>query len=127
MRIVPPALLLLALSSCSALTGGAPEKTYVVFFTERSTAIDAAGQKVIADAARESKASPSKPVTVLGFTDSVGSAAADQTLSSERAQSVADALVADGIPTSTIRREGRGQTHEDPGVASRRVEIAVGD
>ena len=127
MRIVPPALLLLALSSCSAMTGGSPEKTYVVFFTERSTAIDTAGQKVIGDAARESKAAPSKPVVVLGYTDSVGSAAADQTLSSERAETVAEALIADGVPSTSIRREGRGQTHEDPGVASRRVEIAVGE
>ena len=127
MRIVPPALLLLALSSCSGLMNSAPEKTYVVFFTERSTTIDGAGLKVIADAARESKASPAKPVTVLGYTDSVGSAAADQTLSAERAEVVAEALIADGIPSATVRREGRGQTHEDPGVASRRVEIAVGN
>jgi outer membrane protein OmpA-like peptidoglycan-associated protein len=127
MRIMPPVILLLALASCSVLMGPKPEPTYVVFFTERSTALDDAALKVIADAAKQAKAGTPKTVTVLGYTDSAGNMTADQQLSSERAESVAGALVADGVASDMIRREGRGQTHEDPGVASRRVEIAVGD
>jgi outer membrane protein OmpA-like peptidoglycan-associated protein len=126
MRIIPP-LLLLALSSCAILTGHKPEPTYVVFFTERSTALDDAALKVVADAAKDAKAGTPKTVTVLGYTDSAGNVTADQALSAERAESVAGALVSDGVASDMIRREGRGQTHEDPGVASRRVEIAVGD
>jgi outer membrane protein OmpA-like peptidoglycan-associated protein len=126
MRIIPP-LLLLALSSCAVLTGQKPAPTYVVFFTERSTALDDAALKVVADAAKDAKAGTPKIVTVLGYTDSAGNATADQALSSERAETVASALVSDGVASDMIRREGRGQTHEDPGVASRRVEIAVGD
>jgi outer membrane protein OmpA-like peptidoglycan-associated protein len=127
MRIMLPAILLLALASCAVLTGRKPEPTYVVFFTEHSTAIDGAALKVIADAAQAARAGTPKVVTVLGYTDSAGNATADQALSSERAESVAGALMADGVASDMIRREGRGQTHEDPGVASRRVEIAVGD
>jgi outer membrane protein OmpA-like peptidoglycan-associated protein len=127
MRIVPPALLLLALSGCALLTGHR-EPTYIIFFTERSTALDDAARKVIADAAKDARAGATpKTVTVLGYTDSAGNRTADQELSSERAESVAQALVSDGVASDMIRREGRGQTHEDPGVASRRVEIAVGD
>jgi outer membrane protein OmpA-like peptidoglycan-associated protein len=47
-------------------------------------------------------------------------------LSVLRAKAVADTLVADGVPIERIVRQGRGQTHEDPGIASRRVEIDVG-
>jgi outer membrane protein OmpA-like peptidoglycan-associated protein len=126
MRLLP-SFLLLGLSSCALLTGQKPAPTYVVFFTEHSTSLDAAALKLIADAARDAKTSAPKTVTVLGYTDSAGNATADQELSSERAESVASALIADGVASDMIRREGRGQTHEDPGVASRRVEIAVGD
>jgi len=126
MRLIAP-VLLLALSSCAVLTGQKPSPTYVVFFTEHSTTLDGAALKLIADAAKDAKAGAPKTVTVLGYTDSAGNASADQELSAERAESVAGALVADGVASDMIRREGRGQTHEDPGVASRRVEIAVGD
>jgi len=34
--------------------------------------------------------------------------------------------VADGVAASRLVRTGRGQTGEDPDVASRRVEIGVG-
>lgn len=50
-------------------------------------------------------------VVVAGHTDSVGSAAANQRLSEERARSVMDALVSDhGVPEGRLRAEGRGDT-----------------
>jgi outer membrane protein OmpA-like peptidoglycan-associated protein len=127
MRIMPSAILLLALSSCAGFLGQAPEKTYVVFFTEQSTTLDSAALKVIADAATQARAKPAETVVVLGYTDSRGSASADQVLSSQRADVVASALVSDGVASANIRREGRGQTHNDPGLESRRVEIAIGE
>jgi len=81
---------------------------------------------VIAQAAAAAKVSPTSPVRVLGYTDSAGSPGADVTLSQLRAQAVSDALVADGVEASRISHQGRGQTHEDPGQASRRVEIDIG-
>jgi outer membrane protein OmpA-like peptidoglycan-associated protein len=127
MRIVPSAILLLALSSCATFLGQKPQPNFVVFFPERSTALDSAALKVIADAAAQAKAKPADTVTVLGYTDSQGNAGTDQILSSERADVVARTLVADGVALENIRREGRGQTHNDPGVESRRVDIAVGE
>jgi outer membrane protein OmpA-like peptidoglycan-associated protein len=64
-------------------------------------------------------------VSVLGYTDSAGRPQDDVLLSQHRAQNVADALVADGVAAGRITRQGRGQTGEDPGVASRRVEIDI--
>jgi len=69
---------------------------------------------------------PDTRVTVVGYTDNAGSRQADATLSQQRAQAVADALVANGVAASRLVRAGRGQTGEDPGVASRRVEISLG-
>jgi outer membrane protein OmpA-like peptidoglycan-associated protein len=127
MRIVPSAILLLALCSCGVLTRQPSRPNYVVFFTERSAALDDAALKVIADAAAQAKAKPTDTVVVLGYTDSKGNASTDQVLSSERADVVARTLVSDGVALENIRREGRGQTHNDPGVESRRVDIAVGE
>ncbi len=128
MRIAPLALLLVGLSSCSMLTGHKPEPTYVIFFTERSATLDPAALKVVADAAAKAKLKGAgTTVTVLGYTDRQGNKTADQVLSSERAESVAQALMTDGVSMESIRREGRGQSRGDPGVEARRVEIAVGD
>ncbi|HSJ28363.1 MAG TPA: OmpA family protein [Acidimicrobiia bacterium] len=51
------------------------------------------------------------PVVIVGHTDSVGSATANQRLSEERAKGVVDALIAEhGIEDERIRAEGRGST-----------------
>jgi outer membrane protein OmpA-like peptidoglycan-associated protein len=123
MRPLLTATLLLALSSCAALTGGG-SKPYVVFFTERSAALETTAKEVIAQAATAAKAS-SGEVRVLGFTDSVGSPADDVTLSRQRAKRVSDELMADGVPAERIVQQGRGQTGTDPGVESRRVDIIL--
>ena len=123
-------LMLLGLASCAALGIGSSSSSvdtpYHVFFSERSPALEPAGAGVIASAADAAKASPNQPVLVLGWTDSAGSPQADVALSQERARRVADALVADGVSPSRITRQGRGQTGNDPGVESRRVDIRIG-
>ncbi len=123
MRSVLTATLLLTLSSCAALTGGGGTP-YVVFFTERSAALEPTAKEVIAQAATAAKAA-SGQVRVLGYTDSVGSPADDVTLSRGRAKRVSDELVADGVPPERIVQQGRGQTGTDPGVESRRVDIIL--
>jgi outer membrane protein OmpA-like peptidoglycan-associated protein len=115
--------LLLGLTSCAAVTGGG-STPYVVFFTERSAALEPTAKQVIAQAATAAKAA-SGQVRVLGYTDSVGSAADDVALSSRRAKRVSDELVADGVPAERIVQQGRGQTGSDPGVESRRVDIIL--
>jgi outer membrane protein OmpA-like peptidoglycan-associated protein len=126
MRRVLPFCLVLAVSACAMTQPPSMRPGFVVFFTERSAALDGAALHVVADAAQAARAAPGGPVVVAGFTDSGGSAGADVKLSQARAAAVANALVADGVAAARISRQGRGQTHEDPGVASRRVEISVG-
>lgn len=124
MRCMPFFLLLLFLSGCSLFGPSRPH--YVVFFQERSAQLDAPARGVIAEAAGEAAAHPTAPVEVIGYTDSGGSPAANVALSQERAQAVADALIASGIAPGRVVRKGRGPTNRNPGVASRRVEIVVG-
>lgn len=121
-RALPLSLLLLS-SACALFEPSGPH--YAVFFSERSAQLDRAARGVIAQAAERAREAPGVPVSVVGYTDSAGSPEADVVLSRERAQAVADALIADGVEASRLVRAGRGQTNEDPGVASRRVDITV--
>ena len=124
MRSMIAAAALLTLSACTMTS--TPSVPYTVFFSKDSAdiATDAAG--IIAQAAAAAKAAPAAHVTVLGYTGNAGSAAADMQLSQRRAQAVADALVADGIPATRITQQGRGQTGENPSEANRRVDIEIG-
>ncbi len=123
MRLVTLLCSLLALSACSMFAASNPP--YLVYFPERSATLDTDAKKVIALASERAREQPAATVSVIGYTDSAGSAPADVLLSRQRAQTVADALVADGVPANRLVRSGRGQTGANPGLASRRVEIAL--
>ncbi len=127
MRHILTAALLLALASCALIGPRSSTPSYIVFFTERSAAVESEGGNVIAQAAVAANAAPGRRVLVRGWTDSAGSRPDDLVLSRQRAQSVADRLVADGVAPGRITRQGRGQTGNDPGVESRRVEILLLD
>jgi len=71
-------------------------------------------------------------VTIIGYTDSIGTAEANLALSEARARNVADYLVQQGVPRSILEPSGRGE--EDPRAsnatasgreANRRVEITI--
>lgn len=71
-------------------------------------------------------------VTIVGYTDSVGSAAYNQRLSERRARAVADYLVNQGVDASRIRTEGRGESNPRASNATasgrqlnRRVELLI--
>ncbi|PXV60325.1 Beta-barrel assembly machine subunit BamE [Dyella jiangningensis] len=49
-------------------------------------------------------------IRISGYTDRLGTTAGNRSLSERRAQAVADMLVADGVPRSKIRTEGRGES-----------------
>ena len=121
MRLVSLLCLVLVLSGCS----GAGRPSFLVYFPERSAKLDAEAKKVVAAAAQRAKDQPAAPVDVIGYTDSAGSPQADVLLSQQRAQNVAEALVANGVAGNRLVRSGRGQTGGDPGLASRRVEIDI--
>ena len=118
--------LFLLLSSTSCALFGPSHPQYEVFFTKGSAELDGPARDVIANAAQQAQQYPAMPVTVIGYTDRVGSPQADVILSQKRAQTVADALVAAGVPTSRVARQGRGPTGGDPDLANRRVEIKIG-
>ena len=123
--ILTTTLLLLALASCTPAGGPARQPAYTVFFSEHSSQLEPQAVDVIAQAASAAKAAPGARVMVLGYTDSAGSKPDDVVLSRQRAQRVADALGADGVQAGRIAQQGRGQTGEDPGVGSRRVDITL--
>jgi outer membrane protein OmpA-like peptidoglycan-associated protein len=118
-------LCLLAPSACSVY--GPSNPPYLVYFQERSTQLDAQAHRLVALAATRANEEPAAPIDVIGYTDSAGSPPADVLLSQQRAEAVAAALVADGVPANRVVRVGRGQAGGDPGIASRRVEISIGN
>ncbi len=73
---------------------------------------------------------PTSIVSIVGHTDSTGSAAINNPLSVDRAQSVRDYLVARGIPATRVETSGRGDREpiadnatESGRARNRRVEI----
>ncbi len=122
-RYTPVLRPLVLLSACT-LFGG---HQYVVFFGERSAQLDGPAQRVIAEVATRAKDDPATRVEVTGYTDNAGSPPADVVLSKQRAQAVVEALTANGVAANRLLRHAHGQTGENAGLASRRVEITIGD
>ncbi len=117
----------------STAFAAAPALNYPVFFQPWSAAIDANGASTISIAAKAALAHPTFPVIVTGSADSVGGEAANQDMAQVRAQVVADALVADGVPRPRIALVSTGEL-ASPGAAagsyaqfSRRVLIKIGN
>jgi outer membrane protein OmpA-like peptidoglycan-associated protein len=131
--VLAAAPLLPALAACQSPSGGEAQARQralpVVFFTDDSAAMGPEARAVIAGAAERARARPGVPVAVRGFTapDSAASPAFSRALAEARAQNVADALVAGGVPRDRIRVQPRGPvSFEMMPVESRRVEIHVG-
>ena len=129
-----PLPLLAALAACQSrpggeARGGRQRPLPVVFFTDDSAAMGPEARAVVAEAAERARARPGVPVSVRGFTAPEGNAspAFSRALAEARAQNVADALVAGGVPRDRVRVQPRGPVpFEMMPVESRRVEIHVG-
>ena len=124
-RLAVLGFLAVGLAACTAAPAEPLGPTYVVFFTPFSADLDEAALGVIADAGRAAQAAPGHRVVVAGYADSIGSAAANQTLSKLRAQVVADGLAAAGVDRGRIALRPKGLVGGDPGVESRRVGIDI--
>jgi outer membrane protein OmpA-like peptidoglycan-associated protein len=72
---------------------------HTVAFDTNSFAINANGEKVIADVTSFLQQHPASVATLIGRTDTVGTAEANMRLSQRRADAVRDALVYDGHVT----------------------------
>lgn len=76
---------------------------------------------------------PTASVKVGGYTDSTGDAAVNKRVSTERAKSIADKLIAGGVDTSRIESEGYGAEHfvcpandtDECKAQNRRVDIRI--
>ncbi|SLN29535.1 putative lipoprotein YiaD precursor [Pseudoruegeria aquimaris] len=75
---------------------------------------------------------PDSVVEVVGHTDNTGAAAYNQTLSLQRAQSVASILVSNGVPSNRLVPIGRGEDQpiasnltEEGKAQNRRVEVII--
>ncbi len=82
-----------------------------VLFDTDSAEISQRAYHVIADIAAEARHHPHSPIVVDGYTDTVGTPEHNLDLSRARAESVADVLVHEGIPSGQIATHGFGETH----------------
>jgi outer membrane protein OmpA-like peptidoglycan-associated protein len=80
----------------------------VLFDTNKATLKPGADQK-LERLATFMQNNPKERVIVEGYTDSTGSEDHNQELSQRRAQAVADALAAHGVPAARYQAVGRGQ------------------
>jgi outer membrane protein OmpA-like peptidoglycan-associated protein len=90
--------------------GTAGERAFQVFFDFARSDLTAAGRKVIEAAADTAKSGHPIHILVTGHTDTVGTAGFNQTLSDQRATTVARELVADGMPAGGIATRGVGKS-----------------
>ncbi|SEW14757.1 OmpA family protein [Chitinophaga sp. YR573] len=102
---------------------------YINFETGKSD-IKPESQKIIGQVAEMLKSDPSMKISVEGHTDNAGTPAANKTLSENRAKSVMNALITEGIDKTRLSSKGWGQTKplsdnntEEGKAKNRRVEI----
>src|SRR5579885_2461270 len=104
----------------------AQPSVFHVYFAEGSATLTPEARQIVEAAAAAAKAAPPGPVQVVGYTDTTGSAALNQRLSRQRAQTVANLLVQDGVPQGQIQVSGAGEQPGPNPAESRRVEVTVG-
>lgn len=104
----------------------------IINFATASIDIPEANKSVLDQAAALMNRVPNVQLTVKGFTDAVGNAESNKTLSRERAQSVVDYLISKGVDPSKLKAEGYGQENpvadnatEEGKFKNRRIEFAV--
>ncbi len=104
--------------------------TLYINFDTNKWDVKADAQPTLAEVAKMLKANPTLQISVEGHTDNVGAAAANKTLSENRAKSVMNALVGQGIAANRLAAKGFGQetpiadNRSDEGRAkNRRVEL----
>ena len=109
-----------------------PPTSFMVFFDWDRSNLSAQAMTTIQQAAAAYKSRGSARVTATGHTDTSGSEAYNMALSLRRANTVKDALVQQGVPSTAISVVGRGEANllvqTGDGVRepqNRRVEIVM--
>ena len=106
---------------------------YHVEFTTNSHTLDAQGQLTVADVTNNLRQNPTAVATIIGKTDSVGSANYNMHLSHQRADAVRDALVyQSNIAADRVETRWTGETRQRvatannvPAEPNRVVDIAI--
>jgi outer membrane protein OmpA-like peptidoglycan-associated protein len=103
-----------------------------IHFDVNSSAVKPDSRQVLVDLAGVLKNYPEDIILVAGHTDSDGSAEYNLRLSEMRAQSVADILMANGVPMESVKAHGFGETQPvasnetvDGKALNRRVELTI--
>jgi hypothetical protein len=105
---------------------------FLVYFDTGQATLGAGAAQVVAAAAQQFEETGAAQIEVIGHTDTVGSAESNLELSQRRAESVANELIALGVPATVIATVGRGEEDllvptadgvDEP--RNRRVEIVV--
>ncbi len=94
----------------------APVRTFIVFFDFDKTALSPEAEGVISEAVKTARETTAVRILITGHTDTVGSAAYNQTLSVRRADSVKEDMIRDGMQADDISTVGKG--FDDPLVAT---------
>jgi OOP family OmpA-OmpF porin len=107
-------------------------RVFIVFFDWDKDTVTPEGQQIIQQAADAYKSGAPVQLQVTGYTDRSGSPAYNQRLSERRANNVAKALVAIGVPRDQMAVSGRGENDNRVPTANgvrepqnRRVEITA--
>jgi outer membrane protein OmpA-like peptidoglycan-associated protein len=103
-----------------------------LLFAFDSAELQAAARQNLQDLSQSLEDYPNTDVLVVGHTDATGSDSYNQNLSERRAASARAFLVSEGVPSTRVTAEGRGETepvasNEDETGRSlnRRVEVAI--
>jgi outer membrane protein OmpA-like peptidoglycan-associated protein len=116
--------LLLAIGACAGPPP--PTQVLVVYYQEWSADLDDSAQQIVKSAATWANSNPTLPVVVAGYADPEGSPQANRELSHVRAQRVADALIADGVPAQRVTVTAHGSVgFAMDSQESRRVTISL--
>ncbi len=101
-----------------------------IHFATGQSAVPPVGEAVLSDLAKTLKDNPSWKLRVEGYTDNVGSRAANQKLSEERAKAIVDWLADHGVDRSRLAGNGYGESRpiadnssEEGRAKNRRVEL----
>jgi outer membrane protein OmpA-like peptidoglycan-associated protein len=85
-------------------------REFTVYFEFAKASLTSDARSIIQQAADAAKQGTATHITVVGHTDTVGSAEYNQRLSERRAAAVSKALTAQGVPAGAISASGVGKT-----------------